>query len=198
MLRNLIIFGRFWQNFNKWLLKSVANCLYPMCLKEYIKISIYSWPNVVTFTMSKVGWVEIIKISIISSSILMTLTRLILAGLLFDLFYQNFNKIYQSVSCNQLKYINNRTYKHGFSTNDKWVWFTKRVWFVGCTNCTLQTLYAWLVRGLYVGMVGILIYRALCLSLRCDSWHTTMLLTWLNNTKCMYLLFTIDYTYKSM
>ena len=36
----------------------------------------------------------------------------------FDLIYRIFDKIYQSVSCNQLKYINNRTYKHGFST--KW------------------------------------------------------------------------------
>ena len=35
-------------------------------------------------------------------------------------------------------------------------WFTTR-WFVGCTSCTLQTLYAWLVGGLYVCMVGILI-----------------------------------------
>ena len=30
------------------------------------------------------------------------------------------------------------------------VWLTKMVWFVGSTGCTLQTLYAWLVRGLYV------------------------------------------------
>ena len=36
----------------------------------------------------------------------------------FDLFYQIVNKIYQSVICNQLQYINNRTYKHGSST--KW------------------------------------------------------------------------------
>ena len=35
----------------------------------------------------------------------------------FDLFYWNFDQIYQLVSCNQLEYINNRTYKHGFSTN---------------------------------------------------------------------------------
>ena len=48
-------------------------------------------------------------------------------------------------------------------------------WFVGCTSCTLQTCYAWLVKGLYVCMVGIFIYRILCLSLRCDSWYTTML-----------------------
>ena len=39
------------------------------------------------FTMSKVEWVEIIEISIISQSNLATLTRLILVGLLFDLFY---------------------------------------------------------------------------------------------------------------
>ena len=59
---------------------------------------------------------------------------------------------------------------------DKWgSWFAKR-WFVGCTGCTLQTLYAWLVRGLCVFMVGILIYRILHLSLGCDSWHATMLL----------------------
>ena len=36
----------------------------------------------------------------------------------FDLFYWIFDKIYQPVTCNQLQYINNRTYKHGFST--KW------------------------------------------------------------------------------
>ena len=44
---------------------------------------------------------------------------------------------------------------------DKCFGLLKR-WFVGCTGCTLQTLYAWLVRGLYVCMVGILIYRILC------------------------------------
>ena len=56
-------------------------------------------------------------------------------------------------------------------------WFIpKRVWFVGCTGCTLQTLCAWFVRGLCVCMVGILIYRILHLSLGCDSWHATMLL----------------------
>ena len=32
-------------------------------------------------------------------------------------------------------------------------------WFVGGTSCTLQTLYAWLMRGFGNGMVGILIYR---------------------------------------
>ena len=36
----------------------------------------------------------------------------------FDLFYHIVDKICQLVTCNQLQYINNRTYKHGFST--KW------------------------------------------------------------------------------
>ena len=96
----------FWWNlvkFHQMTWKSAANCLYTICLNG-------------NFTMSKVEWVEISEISIISSSSLMTLTRLILVGLLFDLFYQIFDKIYQSVTCNQLQYINNRTYKHGFST----------------------------------------------------------------------------------
>ena len=95
----------FWWNLVKfcqmtW--KSAANW-YTICLNG-------------NFTMSKVEWVEISEISIISSSSLTTLTRLILVGLLFDLFYRIFDKIYQSVTCNQLQYINNRTYKHGFST----------------------------------------------------------------------------------
>ena len=58
----------------------------------------------------------------------------------------------------------------------KWGFGLLKRWFVGCTGCTLQTLYAWLVRGLCVCMVGILIYRILRLSLGCDSWHGTMLL----------------------
>ena len=45
-------------------------------------------------------------------------------------------------------------------------------WFVGGTGCTLQTLYAWLMRGFGIDMVGILNYRVLRLSLRCDSWYT--------------------------
>ena len=39
------------------------------------------------FTMSTVEWAEINEISIISTSSLTTLIRLILVGLLFDLFY---------------------------------------------------------------------------------------------------------------
>ena len=45
-------------------------------------------------------------------------------------------------------------------------------WFVWGTICTLhQTLYAWLMRGLVLVWFGILNYRVLCLSLRCDSWY---------------------------
>ena len=51
-------------------------------------------------------------------------------------------------------------------------WVIKR-WFVGCTGCTLQTLYAWLMRGLYGCMVGIPIYRVLRLSLGCDSCYAS-------------------------
>ena len=41
-----------------------------------------------TFIMSNIDWVDIIKISIISQSSLMTLTRLILAGLLLIFFIE--------------------------------------------------------------------------------------------------------------
>ena len=55
--------------------------------------------------------------------------------------------------------------------NDKWGFGYLIGWFVGGTGCTLQTLYAWLMRGFGIGMVGILIYRVLRLSLGCDSWY---------------------------
>ena len=54
---------------------------------------------------------------------------------------------------------------------DKWGFGYLIGWFVGGTGCTLQTLYAWLMRGFGIGMVGILIYRVLHLSLGCDSWY---------------------------
>ena len=57
--------------------------------------------------------------------------------------------------------------------SDKWGFVLLKGWFVGGTSCTLQTLYAWLMRGFGIGMVGILIYRVLHLSLRCDSWHAS-------------------------
>ena len=46
--------------------------------------------------MSKVEWVEIIEILIISQSSLVTFDQINIGGITFD-------KIYQSVSCNQLK-----------------------------------------------------------------------------------------------
>ena len=55
--------------------------------------------------------------------------------------------------------------------NDKWGFGYLICWFVGGTGCTLQTLYAWLMRDFGNGMVGILIYRVLHLSLGCDSWY---------------------------
>ena len=56
-------------------LKSAVNCLYTMYLNG-------------DHNMIMVGWMEIIEILIISQSSLMTLTRLILVGLLFDQLYQ--------------------------------------------------------------------------------------------------------------
>ena len=73
------------------------------------------------FTISKVEWVEIIEISIISISSLVTLTRLILIGLLLIYFIKISKKIYQLVSCNQLK---NTSIIEPISmdspSNDKW------------------------------------------------------------------------------
>ena len=60
-----------------------------------------------------------------------------------------------------------------FPPNDKWGFVLLKGWFVRGTGCTLQTLYAWLMRGFGIGMVGILIYRVSCLSLVCDSWHAS-------------------------
>ena len=54
-------------------LKSAVNCLYTMYANG-------------DFSMSTVGWMEIIEISIISQSSLTTLTRLILVGLLLIYF----------------------------------------------------------------------------------------------------------------
>ena len=57
--------------------------------------------------------------------------------------------------------------------SDKWGFGVIKRWFIGCTSCTLQTLYAWLMRDFGISMVGILIDRVLHLSLRCDSWHAS-------------------------
>ena len=140
-------------------LKSAVNCLCTMYLNG-------------DRNMIMVGWMEIIKILIISRSSLMTLTRLILVGLLFDLFYQIFDKIYQSVTCNSYNTSIIEPISMDSPPNDMWGFGLLIGWFVGCISCTLQTLYAWLMRGFGIGMVGILIYRVLHLSLRCDSWYT--------------------------
>ena len=95
----------FWWNcakFHQMTWKSVANMIVHNIFEgiyQNFDLFLTKYGN---FTMSKVEWVEISEISIISSSSLTTLSRLILVGLLFDLFYRNFNKIYQSVSYNQL------------------------------------------------------------------------------------------------
>ena len=57
--------------------------------------------------------------------------------------------------------------------DDKWGFRYLIGWFVGGTSCTLQTLYACLMRGFGIGMVGILNCRVLHLSLRCDSWYAS-------------------------
>ena len=123
------------------------------------------------FSMSMDGWMEIIEISIISRASLMTLTRLMLVWLLYDLFYQIFDKIYQSVTCNSYNTSIIEPISTDSPPNDKWGFGYFNRWFVGCTSCTLQTLYAWLMRGFGICMVGILIYRVLHLSLECDSWY---------------------------
>ena len=89
----------------------------------------------------------------------------------FDLFYLIFDKIYQSVTCNSYNTSIIEPISTDSPPNDKWGFGYLIGWFVGGTCCTLQTLYAWLMRGFGIGMVGILIYRVLHLSLGCDSWY---------------------------
>ena len=71
-----------------------------------------------TFTMSKGEWVEIIENFNYFPIKFNDFDQINIGRITFDLFYQIFNKIYQSATGNQLQYINNRTYKYGFST--KW------------------------------------------------------------------------------
>ena len=72
------------------------------------------------FNMSMGGWMEIIKISVISRASLMTLTRLMLVWLLYDLFYQIFDKIYQSVTCNSYNTSIIEPISTDSPPNDKW------------------------------------------------------------------------------
>ena len=85
------------------------------------------------FNMSMGGWMEIIEISIISRASLMTLTRLMLVWLLYDLFYQIFDKIYQSVTCNSYNTSIIEPINTDSSPNDKWGFGYLIGWFVGCT-----------------------------------------------------------------
>ena len=67
----------------------------------------------------------------------------------FDLFHQIFDKIYQSVTCNSYNTSIIEPISMDSPPNDKWGFGYLIGWFVGCTGCTLQTLYAWLVRGFW-------------------------------------------------
>ena len=67
--------------------KNVENCFYTTHFEGIYQNFNLFLVNYSNFTISKVGWMEIIEISIISLSNLVILTRLILVGLLFDLFY---------------------------------------------------------------------------------------------------------------
>ena len=75
--------------------------------------------------------------------------------------------------------------------DDKWGFGYLIGWFVGGTGCTLQTLYAWLMRGFGIGMVGILIYRVLCLSLRCDSWYARYVINLVKLLYNRYVIWTL-------
>ena len=88
-------------------------------------------------TMIMVGWMEIIKILIISQSILMTLTRLMLVGLLLI----NFIKFLIKFTSQQPITSYNTSIIEPISTdsppNYKWGFGYLIGWFVGCTSCTL-------------------------------------------------------------
>ena len=105
-------------------LKSAVKCLYTMYVNG-------------DFSMSTVGWMEIIKILIISQSSLTTLTRLMLVGLLFDLIYQIFDKIYLSATCNSYNTSIIEPVSMDSSPNDKWGFGYLIGWFVGYTPVVL-------------------------------------------------------------
>ena len=88
-------------------LKNAVNCLYTM----YVNVN---------FSMNTGEWMVIIKISIISQASLMTLTRLILVGLLYDLFHQIFDQIYQLVTCNSYNTSIITPISTDSPPNDKW------------------------------------------------------------------------------
>ena len=84
-------------------LKSVANMLVHNIFEGIYPNFDLFLAKCSNFNMSTVEWVEIIEISIISQSSFSDFDQINIGRITFDLFYQNFDKIYQSVSCNQLK-----------------------------------------------------------------------------------------------
>ena len=115
-MQNLITFGEI----SPIDIKSAKNCL-NIDLFEGINQNFDLFPAKCSrFTTFVWFWIEIIESLIISLSSLVIFTRFMYDRITFGLLYWNFNEVYQLVSFNQLKYINNRTYKHRFSTNDKY------------------------------------------------------------------------------
>ena len=84
-------------------LKSVANMLVHNIFEGIYQNFDLFLAKCSNFNMSMVEWVEIIKILIISRSSFSDFDQINIGRITFDLFYQNFDKIYQSVTCNQLK-----------------------------------------------------------------------------------------------
>ena len=67
----------------------------------------------------------------------MTLTRLILVGLLFDLFYRIFDKIYQSITCNSYNKSIIELISTDFPPNDKWGF-----WVINRLVCRMYWVYS--------------------------------------------------------
>ena len=101
-------------------LQNAVNCLYTMYVNG-------------NFSMITGGWMEIIEISILSRASLMTLTRLMLVWLLYDLFSQIFDKLYQSVTCNSYNTSIIEPISTDSPPNDKWGFGYLIGWFVGGT-----------------------------------------------------------------
>ena len=123
------------------------------------------------FGMNMGGWMEIIEISIISGASLMTLTRLMLVWLRYDLFDQTFDKIYQLVTCNSYNTSMIEPISMDSPPNDKWGLLVFDRWV--CRRYRLYSTICLANEGFWYCMVGILIYRVLHLSLRCDSWYAS-------------------------
>ena len=86
MMRNLITFGRFLVKFCQMTFEKCSKLLVHNIFEGIYQNFDLFLAKCSNFTISKVEWVEIIKILIISLSSLMTMTRLILAGLILIYF----------------------------------------------------------------------------------------------------------------